>query len=266
MKRMFRGIWLLVLSLLGVVLLPGAAAAADGRSLGDAAYRADSGFGIVDPQNQLSPEAASQLQERAKRLSSQYGVHLTVFLEPAPEEAPVLQHKEIWIFLEDSSFTVHAGAHVRRVLEPLQLADFQEKWMMPGWLSGTFSASAVDWKAQNLFAAVESLLCIKNGEPVPDSLVLRRYLQEDKSILSQEIAVSSFWNQQQNGRLAAWGVCLGVIAFLAFLACRKTPEGSVPGDGSNFKGGIGSGVMGLTTTQSTSGYTSGTGGLSYSPK
>lgn len=267
MRTIFRRIGLLLLSLFGILMLPGAAMAEDGQNLGDAAHWANSHLGVVDTQGKLSLKVANQLQGVTSQLLTQYGVRLTVFMEPAPDEPPVLTPREAWIYLEDNSVTVYTGAYLRRALEPLNLEEFQKKWMMLGHGKAADSNSLTDWRAQNLLAGVQGLLAQRYGEEVPEKLVLRRYLFDDgKPVGTQDMAVSEFWKEQQRLRLSAWAVCLGILVIIGIFVTRKPPEGTVPGDGSNFKDGIGSGVMGLTTTQSTSGYTSGTGGLSYSPK
>lgn len=97
-------------------------------------------------------------------------------------------------------------------------------------------------------------------DEVPDTLTVGAI---DAKVFTQK----EFGQNQFVKKYAGPLVLIGVVGIIIFIfAKNKTPEGTVPGDGSNFKDGIGSGVAAMTGMPGQHGYTTGMGSLGAGPR
>ena len=98
-------------------------------------------------------------------------------------------------------------------------------------------------------------------ENIPDTLTVSG-IDDLGAYVKSELDKATFYRN-------TFGIVVGIAiiaALVVFFARRKTPEGTVPGDGSNFKEGLGSGVAAMTGMPGQSGYTTGMGALGAGPK
>lgn len=100
-----------------------------------------------------------------------------------------------------------------------------------------------------------------NVENIPDTLTVSG-ISDISAFVKKELDRYTFI---RNTFGTVFGVAV-IAAIVVFFARRKTPEGTVPGDGSNFKDGIGSGVAAMTGMPGTHGYTTGMGNLGAGPR
>ncbi len=103
-------------------------------------------------------------------------------------------------------------------------------------------------------------ICYINNKNIPDTMTVG-------SVSAGEYVKDMFERNSMIKNIIGMVVFVAATAGLIVLFAKsKTPEGTVPGNGSNFKGGIGSGVSAIGGIPGPAGITTGSGGLTPSPR